>query len=53
MINDPEIGVADTLKVTIPIIPRILSYERVIELKSGVNLSAAWDRLVGRAKGKM
>lgn len=52
VINDPELGVADKLKLTIPIIPYILSYERVIELKSGVNLNAAWDRLVSLAKGK-
>ena len=48
VINDPELGVADKLKLTIPIIPRILSYERIIELKSGMNLSAAWQRLVNR-----
>ena len=50
VIDDPELGVADKLKLTIPIIPRILSYERVIELKSGVNLSAAWQALVNRAR---
>jgi len=50
VINDHELEVADKLKLTIPIIPHILSYERVIGLKSGMNLSAAWQALVNRAR---
>lgn len=52
VINDHELEVEDKLKLTIPIIPHILSYERVIELKSGVNLSAAWQSLVNRARSR-
>ena len=50
VVDDTELGVADKLKLTVPIIPHILSYERVIELKCGMNLSAAWQRLVNRAQ---
>jgi hypothetical protein len=51
VINDPKLGVPGKLKLTIPIIPGFLSYEKVIELQSGMKLSAAWSRLVNRARG--
>jgi len=50
VIDDPKREVADKLKLTIPIIPQILSYERVVELKSGMNLCAAWRALVNSAR---
>jgi hypothetical protein len=38
------------LKVTVPIIPYFLSYEGEVELKSGLNLEAAWKRLVAKIR---
>ena len=52
VVDDTRIKAADKLKVTLPLIPYLLQYEHEITLEKGVNLSAAWDRLVGRAKSK-
>ena len=38
VIDDPKLDVSHKLKVTIPIIPLLLSYEGFIELKNGMNL---------------
>jgi len=47
----PRMDVKHRLKVTVPIIPLILSYEGEIELGSELNLEAAWQRLVSRLRG--
>jgi septal ring factor EnvC (AmiA/AmiB activator) len=52
MVDDPKLDVTHKLKVSIPIIPLILSYETEVELKSGVNLKAAWQRLKVRVRGE-
>ena len=46
----PKLDVKHKLKLTVPIIPAILSYEGEVELKSGLNLEAVWKRLVGRVR---
>jgi hypothetical protein len=40
-----KLDVGHKLKVSIPIIPLILSYEGEINLKSGLNLKKAWQKL--------
>jgi len=45
MVDDPKLDVSHKLKVSIPIIPLILTYETEVGLKSGLNLKAAWQRL--------
>ena len=52
MVDDPKLDVTHKLKVSIPIIPLILSYETEVGLKSGLNLKAAWQRLKARARGE-
>lgn len=52
MVDDPKLDVSHKLKVSIPIIPLILSYETEVELKSGLNLKAAWQRLKVRVRGE-
>ena len=47
----PKLDVKHKLKLTVPIIPAILSYEGEVELKSGLNLEAAWKRLVAGVRG--
>ena len=51
VIDAPKLDVKHKLKITAPIIPWILSYEGEIELKSGLNLKAAWQRLVAKVRG--
>ena len=51
-LDDPEADMRHKLKVALPIIPGILSYETELALKGGVNLKAAWQRLVRRMRGK-
>jgi len=48
----PTLDVKHKLKIAAPIIPMILSYEGEVELKSGLNLEAAWQRLIAKARGK-
>jgi hypothetical protein len=45
VVDDPKLDVSHKLKVSIPIIPLILSYEGEIDLKSGLNLKKAWQKL--------
>ncbi len=49
----PQLDVKHRLMLTLPIIPLILSYEGELELNSGLNLEAAWQRLVAMAQGKL
>lgn len=44
VVDDPKLDVGHKLKVSIPIIPLILSYEGEIDLKSGLNLKKAWQK---------
>ncbi len=52
VIEAPKLDVKHKLKVTAPIIPFILSYEGEVELKSGLNLEVAWQRLVAKVRGE-
>jgi hypothetical protein len=52
MVDDPKLDVTHKLKVSVPIIPLILSYETEFKLKSGLNLKAAWQRLKARVRGE-
>jgi hypothetical protein len=45
-IKTPELDTKHKLKITIPIIPLILDYEGEVELGTGLNLKAAWQKLV-------
>ena len=45
IVDDPKLDFRQRLKVTIPIIPLIMKYERIIELKSSVNLKEVWEWL--------
>ena len=52
IVGDPKLDVNHKLKVSIPIIPLILSYETEVGLKSELNLKNAWQRLKAwRGKG--
>ena len=53
MVDDPRLDVSHKLKVSVPIIPLILSYEGEVGIKSGVNLKAAWEGLTARVRGKV
>jgi len=52
MVDDPKLDVSHKLKVSVPIIPLILTYEGEVGLKSGLNLKAAWEGLTARVRGK-
>ena len=52
MVDDPKLDVSHKLKVSVPIIPLILTYETEVGLKSGLNLKAAWEGLTARLRGK-
>ena len=52
LVDAPKLDVKHKLKITLPIIPTILSYEGVVELKSGLDLEAAWQRLVSKVQGE-
>ena len=52
VVDDPKLDVNHKLKVSIPIIPLILTYETEVGLKSELNLKTAWQRLKAwRGKG--
>ena len=51
VVDAPKLDAKHKLKVTVPIIPYFLSYEGEVELKSGLNLEAAWKRLVAKVRG--
>jgi len=50
-VDAPRLDVRHKLKVALPIIPWLLSYEGEIELGSGLNLEEAWRRIVSRVRG--
>lgn len=52
VVDDPKLDVTHKLKVSIPIIPLILSYETEVGLKSGLNLKGAWQRLKAWVRGE-
>jgi hypothetical protein len=52
VVDDPKLEVNHKLKVSVPIIPLILSYETEVELKSGLPLKAAWEGLKARVRGE-
>ncbi|MGB3458438.1 MAG: hypothetical protein WBB08_03915 [Halobacteriota archaeon] len=52
VVEDSKLDLNHKLKVSVPIIPLILSYETEVELKSGLNLKAAWQRLKARVRGE-
>ena len=52
VVDDPKLDVTHKLKVSVPIIPLILTYETEVGLKSGLNLKVAWQRLKARVRGE-
>ncbi|MCK5014980.1 MAG: hypothetical protein KAS66_14305 [Candidatus Omnitrophica bacterium] len=52
VVDDPKLDVAHKLKLSVPIIPLILSYETELGLKSGLNLKAAWNGLKARVRSR-
>lgn len=52
VIAGPTLDAKHKLKLTLPIIPLLLGYEGEIELRSGLDLDAAWQRLVTRIRGE-
>lgn len=52
IMEDPKLDSAQKLKISIPIIPTILSYETQFELKGGLNLRKIRDNLWIKMKGK-
>lgn len=51
VLSGPTVDVKQKLKVSIPIIPFILSYEGELGMSSSGGLRALWDRLVALARG--
>lgn len=49
--DDPKIESSHKLKLSIPIIPLLLSYEGDIALKGGMNLRSAWQCLKAKVMG--
>lgn len=50
VVGAPGLDVKHKLKAVIPIIPILLQYEGEISLGSGMNLEAAWNKLVDKLK---
>lgn len=48
IVRDPTLEVKHKLKVAIPIIPMLLSYETELEISAGVNLKRLWDKVTRR-----
>ncbi len=46
IIEDPKLSIEHKLKVTVPIIPVLLSYEAELYSQSGINLQAVWEQLL-------
>jgi hypothetical protein len=44
-LDDPKLDLTQKLKLSVPIIPFILSYEGEVELKGGLNLKSVWQSL--------
>ena len=51
VVKEPSLDVKHKLKIAIPLIPFLLSYEGELELNSGMNLEAAWQRLLAKVRG--
>ncbi len=51
-IDDAQLDASHKLKITIPIIPILLSYEGEIEFSNKTNLIKVWDNLIARIKVK-
>lgn len=47
ILDDPTLTTSHKLKVSIPIIPLIVSYEGEVNLENAMNLKTAWDRAKG------
>lgn len=52
LVDSPKLDASHKLKITLPIIPFFLSYEGFVELKSGMKLESAWNKLLSRVRGK-
>lgn len=52
LINAPEVDIKHRLKVSLPIIPFLLDYEGELELGTGVELKAVWQKLWVRFRGE-
>ena len=52
VVDDPKLDVNHKLKVSVPIIPLLITYETEVGLKSGLNLKAVWQHLKARVRGK-
>lgn len=52
MLDDPKLDNAHKFKISLPIIPMILSYETQIELKGELNLRKVWDGIKAMVRGK-
>lgn len=50
-LDDPKLDLAHKLKLSVPIIPFILTYEGQVELKGGLNLNSVWQALKAKAQG--
>jgi hypothetical protein len=44
-INSPELGIENMIKVTIPIIPFLLTYEGSYKFQTGMKLDSTWNKL--------
>jgi HEAT repeat protein len=44
-INSPELGIENIIKVTIPIIPFLLTYEGSYKFQTGMKLDSTWNKL--------
>jgi HEAT repeat protein len=44
-INSPELGIENLIKVTIPIIPFLLTYEGSYKFQTGIKLDSVWNKL--------
>lgn len=50
VVDDPKANISNRLKVTLPIIPLLLSYEGEYELSSGINLRSILQRVVEKIR---
>lgn len=52
ILNSSQIDFKNRVKIAVPIIPFILSYEAQLEVGTGIDLKTAWQNLVVRLQGK-
>ena len=52
VMSESKLDVSHKLKVTVPIIPFILSYEGELGLNSGIKLESAWKKLLKKVRGE-